>query len=229
MCAHLRAGFLQSYQHPPLREFMLCRSRQILYSHPRNIGGFTVEANMPLAIAPHFNQGTLPVAFVFSVPGAAELAERRPVAGDTGMNLTLALRSLVVNEPRLFRSLDRYAYRITNAFDSPMAKSLKSGASEAKAAQILDASNIKRVIKEVQDCEVVVLCGRKAQLLTNEVARTSVTVVHAWHLGNRALIGKYNGEEVRSAPTAAVRRELRVAQWAEELVWAIRANAHTKM
>lgn len=66
MCAHLRAGFLQSYQHPPLREFMLCRSRQILYSHPRNIGGFTVEANMPLAIAPHFNQGT-PLLHLFSV------------------------------------------------------------------------------------------------------------------------------------------------------------------
>jgi hypothetical protein len=136
---------------------------------------------MAVTTTPHFNTGTLPLAFVFSVPGADELKEGRPVAGDTGRNLTLALKSLVMKEPSLFASPDRYAYRITNAFDEPMAISLKSEASEAKASQILEPSNMKRVIRDLQGCSLVVLCGRKAQLLTKEVEQPGVTVVGLDH------------------------------------------------
>lgn len=173
--------------------------------------------------SPHFNKGTLPLAFVFSVPGAVELRERKPVAGDTGMNLTLALRFLVSKEPNLFTSSDRYGYRISNAFDEPMAASLKSGASEAKASQILEPGNVKRVVEELQGCGLVVLCGRKAQLLTKEIERAGMTVVHAWHTGNRALIAKYQGEDVARASTALARQELRAQEWAKDLLVAIRA------
>jgi hypothetical protein len=178
---------------------------------------------MPITTTPHFNRGTLPLAFVFSVPGADEMKEGRPVAGETGLNLTLALKSLAMKEPNLFTSPDRYAYRITNAFDEPMAMSLKSGASEPKASQIREPSNMKRAIKDLQGCSLVVLCGRKAQLLTEEVVQTGAAVVHACHTGNRALIAKYKGEKVKAAPTPLARRELRAEQWAEDLLSSIRA------
>ncbi|WP_164868460.1 hypothetical protein [Hydrogenophaga sp. NH-16] len=139
------------------------------------------------------------------------------------MNLTLALRFLVSKEPNLFPSTDRYGYRISNAFDQPMATSLNSGASEAKASQILEPGNVKRVVEELEGCGLVVLCGRKAQLLTKEIERAGMTVVHAWHTGNRALIAKYQGEDVARASTALARQELRVQKWAKDLLVAIRA------
>lgn len=139
------------------------------------------------------------------------------------MNLTIALRFLVSKEPKLFSSTDRYGYRITNAFDQPMAASLKSGASEAKASQILEPGNVKRVVEELQGCGLVVLCDRKAQLLTKEVERAGMRAVHAWHTGNRALIAKHQGEDVARASTALARRQLRAHLWAKDLLVDIRA------
>lgn len=172
---------------------------------------------------PHFNKGTLPLAFVFSVPGAVELKEGKPVFGDTGENLNFALEHLLSAQPSLFKSGDRYAYRITNAFSTPLAKSLGSSSSEARPSQILEPENVKRVIKELQGCSLVVLCGRRAQLLSKAIERPGTTVLHAWHTGNRALITKYKSTKVKVAPTPLDRRQLRAKLWAKELLQSLSA------
>ena len=178
---------------------------------------------MQVTPTPHFNNGKIPVAFVFSVPGAAELKEGKPVFGDTGENLNFALEHLLSAKPCVFKSSDRYAYRITNAFPSPLAKSLGHSSSEARPSQILEPENVKRLLKDLQGCRLVVLCGRRAQLLSKEVGRSGTTVVHAWHTGNRALITKYKSEKVRAAPTPLDRRKLRAKLWAEELLQSLPA------
>jgi len=75
----------------------------------------------PSVHASHFWQGQLPVAFVFSVPGAHEKTTGRPVAGATGVNISFARQHLHAELPAVFSLTDRYAYRITNAVVCPFA------------------------------------------------------------------------------------------------------------
>ena len=67
-----------------------------------------------MASSPHFWRGDIALAFMFSAPGDEERRQGRPVAGDTGTNLELALGHLHSALPMLFRSVHRYDYRITN-------------------------------------------------------------------------------------------------------------------
>lgn len=90
------------------------------------------------------------MAFVFSAPGTKENGKGRPVAGATGENLEFALAHLCQKEPKYFPSSDRYAYRITNAFQSALSIGLGSGRTEASSAEILKPTNVSRVVEELK-------------------------------------------------------------------------------
>lgn len=166
----------------------------------------------------HYNRGRHRVAFVFSTPGARELAAKMPVAGVTGENLDFALEHLHATDPVRFPSAGRYDYRITNAHTEALAASLGHAASEATPAQILDAGNVARVVAELADCDVVVLCGQRAQLLADALAREGRALGRASHTGNRALVAKYHGPAFAGGSDGRARRRLRAGQWARDLL-----------
>lgn len=163
----------------------------------------------------HYCEGDLAVCFVFSAPGKEEYAAGRPVAGDTGKNLDSALRYLNCVAPEIFASPDRYAYRITNAFSKPLAIGLGHKRTEASKHDILAPANIARVRKETVNCSLLVLCGKKAQLLSSVLANRHTRVVHAYHVGNKALNVKFKLEGPWTAATARERRQQRARMWAE--------------
>lgn len=172
----------------------------------------------PPASSAHFWRGHLPIAFVFSVPGAHEKSESRPVARTTGENLDFALVYLQAHNPEAFPSADRYAYRITNAYCKPIARSLGNSSSQAANSQILAPENVSRVIRDLAGCRVVILCGRKAQLLQNSVRQAGKTVVFAWHTSNQALSSKFSCPELQCIDNAHARRQLRATLWAEDVL-----------
>lgn len=147
---------------------------------------------MTASFSPHYCHGILDVAFVFSVPGANESRNGRPVVGQTGTNLSNALRELNLLRSDFFGSTNRYDYRITNAFDRPIARSLGDGKSEATITEVRSPSNVRRVAEELTGCRLVVLCGRRAQLLSDVIAKLPTRIVHASHIGNAALNGRYS-------------------------------------
>ncbi|MCC6869471.1 MAG: hypothetical protein IT522_11685 [Burkholderiales bacterium] len=166
----------------------------------------------------HYNRGRYPVAFVFSTPGARELAAGRPVAGITGENLDFALGYLHAADPRRFPTIERYAYRITNAHTEPLAASLGHATSEATPAQILAPDNIARVVEDLTGCDIVVLCGQRAQLLIAALALPGRVIARAAHTGNRALVAKYHGPAFAGGADGRARRILRARQWARDLL-----------
>jgi len=171
-----------------------------------------------MKITSHFCRGSLPTAFVFSTPGEEELSMGKPVAGETGCNLQSALVHLRSELPSLFPSLERYDYRITNAFHEPIAVSLGHRASEASDAQITDDANTLRVLQELDGCTLVILCGKKAQLLAKAIRESGKKVIGVPHLGNKALNLCYKIPTALDLPSPAARREYRVRMWAGALV-----------
>jgi uracil-DNA glycosylase len=174
-----------------------------------------------MATSPHFCKGEIAVAFVFSVPGDEERRQGRPVAGDTGTNLELALGHLHSALPILFQSVHRYDYRITNAWPEPLAKRRGDRTSEGSDAQIRHPGNVRRVLLELEGCNLVVLSGNKAKLLAEAIGRLGQQYVEVPHVGNKALNGRYAVPVRLASATPAVRREYRVRRWANEVVQAI--------
>ena len=174
-----------------------------------------------MASSPHFCRGDIPVAFVFSAPGDEERRQGRPVAGDTGTNLELALGHLHSACPMLFRSAHRYDYRITNAWPEPIATALGHAASEGSDAQIRDPDNVQRVLRELEGCNLVVLSGNKARLLAEAIGASGQSYVEVPHVGNKGLNGKYKAPVQLASVPSAVRREYRVRRWADAVVQAI--------
>lgn len=166
----------------------------------------------------HYWQGNLPVAFVFSVPGAREKSANRPIAGATGENLSLALNYLHIELPAIFSSLDRYAYRITNAHSKPIAKSLGDASSQASNAQVKTSGNISRVLRDLDGCNIVILCGIKAQLLRESIQRPGRTIVNSWHISNQGLSSKFRSHDISAVVDSHARRQQRVNLWAQELI-----------
>ncbi len=166
----------------------------------------------------HYWQGQLPVAFVFSVPGSHEKSASYPVAGATGENLSFALEHLHSELPAVFSSTDRYAYRITNAYSKPIAKSLGDASSQASNSQVQASENIARVLRDLDGCNLVILCGIKAQLLAESIRHPRRTVVYSWHISNQALSNKFNSPDVCKLPDPSARRQLRAKLWAYELL-----------
>lgn len=172
----------------------------------------------PAVHTAYYWQGNLPVSFVFSVPGAHEKLASFPVAGATGKNLSFALEHLHSELPAVFSSADRYAYRITNAYSKPIAKSLGNASSQANDSQVLAPENIARVLRDLDGCNFVILCGLKAQLLAESIHHPGRTVVCSWHTSNQALSNKFNSFEVSKLPKSCDRRKLRARLWAQELL-----------
>jgi hypothetical protein len=174
----------------------------------------------------HHWQGQLPVAFVFSVPGSYEKSAGRPVAGVTGENLSFALEHLHSELPAVFSSTDRYAYRITNAYSKPIAKSLGDASSQASDLQVQAPENIARVLRDLNGCNFVILCGLKAQLLAESIRQPGRTVACSWHTSNQALSNKFRSLEVSKLPDTYARRRLRAKLWAQELLNSLRHSNH---
>jgi uracil-DNA glycosylase len=139
------------------------------------------------ALSPHFCKGHLTVAFVFSAPGREEERVGKPVAGATGENLESALAHLHSANPGIFPSEHRYDYRLSNAVSEPFAVALGHRASEARDAQVREHGNVRRVLRELEGCTLVVLSGNKAMLLAQAVRASGKTVIEVPHVGNKAL------------------------------------------
>lgn len=86
--------------------------------------------------------------------------------------------------------------------------------SQAGDSQILESANVKRVLRELDGCNIVVLCGRRAQLLAEEIRKSHKTVICAGHTSNRALSGKYKTTEVTGLLNSLERRKKRAELWA---------------
>lgn len=183
-------------------------------------------ARHPAVHSPHFWQGELPVAFVFSVPGAHEQSTGRPVAGATGENLSLALEHLHSELAAVFSSTDRYSYRITNAYSKPIAKSLGDTSSQASDLDIQDPDNITRVLRDIDGCNLVILCGLKAQLLAESIRQPKRTVVCTCHTSNQALSNKFRSFEVSRLPEPYARRQLCAKLWAQDVLKALLSSNH---
>lgn len=172
----------------------------------------------PGDIKVHYCKGRFPVAFVLSAPGSEEVKARRPVAGErgTGRNLEDGLTLLREMRPDWFPGKCRYEYRITNAFDVPQSKRM-TGRSEA------DFSAVKRradeVAEDLQGCNLVILCGKRAQSLEDRLRMTMKGVVFArvCHPGARGLSATYRNDVLRMHALPEVRSKERVRRWAEDV------------
>lgn len=138
-------------------------------------------------MATHYWEGDTSnrVVFVFSTPGRIEAENGRPVSGTTGANMDAILAELNMLRPDLFPRRDRYYYRITNASRSVMYAAKNDGKTEANNRHITAAQNMHRVLKEIGDCPIVILCGKKAQLLQEVIA--GKWVVSCCHFGSKGL------------------------------------------
>lgn len=192
----------------------------------RSRGIMTSVAVQSTDVRPHYWKGELLIAFVFSVPGARENSAGRPVSGATGENLSFALDHLHSELPAVFSSADRYAYRITNAYSKPIAKSLGDASSQASDKQVQASENIARVLRDISGCSVVILCGLKAQLLADSIRQAGRTIVCAWHTSNQALSNKYRSVDVSRLPDPYVRRQFRAKLWAQEILRSLPTSNH---
>jgi hypothetical protein len=174
---------------------------------------------------PHFWRGRIAVAFVFSAPGEEELRQGKPVAGDTGKNLELALSHLRAAQPTLFPSSHRYDYRLTNAWPEPLARSLGHRASGARDSQIRDSDNVQRVLHELEGCHLVILSGNKAGLLGGSIRGSGRTVIEVPHVGNRGLNGAFGTPSGLRLASPFARREHRVQLWALTVLQEITSEA----
>lgn len=171
-----------------------------------------------ISFSPHFCKGRLPVAFIFSVPGTEEVIQGKPVSGDTGENLDIALEHLHVKLPTLFESKFRYDYRITNAFDQPIAVGLGHTESEASRAKIQSPQNLSRVLQDIDGCTYVILCGDKAKLLLDPVLKSGKSAITVPHVGNKGLNGTFNNKYLENVFVSSDRRKHRVMLWVDSVL-----------
>jgi hypothetical protein len=130
----------------------------------------------------YFNQGisTNRVAFVLSAPGKAE--QEKPASGNTGTNMNDILGYLNKLDSKIFPEIDRYCYLITNACTRTMYK-LQDGKTECGDNEVLESSNIDRIIAELKNHSIVILCGAKSHLL--KIYLKDKTVEETKHLGDK--------------------------------------------
>lgn len=168
----------------------------------------------------HFCAGYLPFAFVFSVPGAVEKLCNRPISGVTGENLDFAISYLNTHCQSVFKSKCRYAYRITNSYPEPIAKSLGHNRSQPTDSQVLEEKNITRFIKEIDGFKNIILCGKKAQLLATKIdCNSDINIFFAPHLSNQSL----SRQQYRvTGETSRDRRIMRTECWAKNILDSLR-------
>lgn len=134
----------------------------------------------------HYNQGkTKKLALVFSCPGQEEDKLGKPTAGQTGDNLDVFLKELFNKN-----SVNRYDYRITNAFDKVFYES-KDGRTEATTQEIISIENLERLYSEISDIEdIIIAFGKKAKMALDDVSRQfnlKAKIVETKHLGLQSL------------------------------------------
>lgn len=171
----------------------------------------------------HYWHGRLPVAFVFSAPGSFEAANGKPIFDRTGDHLTAALeRHLAPALPSIFPSIDRYDYRITNAYSKPLAKALGDTRTEARKVEIRDPANIDRVITELRDCSLVVLCGKRPGWLKEEIH--GFKLVLASHISMSGLNKRWpDAVQLETdldwmSRSGADKTYIRIEQWADDVI-----------
>ena len=172
----------------------------------------------PACTEPHYNQGTLSVAFVFSVPGTREALAAQPIAGKTGEHLTKALQDLKRHLPQIFQSTVAYEYRITNAYGVPTSIALGHARTEVPNNFISAPTNVARVRDELVDCQLVLLCGDKAQLLAPFLG--DHLLVHTGHTSASGLNSRWPNKLLDKKwlqRTSADRTGERIRMWSEQV------------
>jgi hypothetical protein len=167
----------------------------------------------------HFWKGRFSVGFVFSVPGTHEANEGKPLFDASGKNLDQALSAhLTRSLPGIFPSADRYDYRITNAYHAPMSKARGDKVTEAAAAKILAPENIARVIRELEGVDLVLLCGKKAQLLALALADRPLVLTS--HTSFSGLNSRWHNDELGgdwSNRSSSDRTAERLRLWSDDV------------
>lgn len=141
---------------------------------------------------------------------------KKPASGDTGENLEAGLTWLNSHAPKLFPSTHRYDYRITNAFAEPRARALGHNSSEAKDSEVRASENMARVIEELADCSLVLLCGRKAQLLSTAIQASGASVIKIPHPGHRGLNRAF--PHIQAKGIATYPNQQRIELWAQAVL-----------
>ncbi|MBU0944727.1 MAG: uracil-DNA glycosylase family protein [Proteobacteria bacterium] len=163
-------------------------------------------------MATHYNKGnpTNKIAFILSTPGKVEGVAGRPASGETGANLNAILEILNKREPSLFGSTDRYEYLITNASTEVMHSFKGNGRTEDVSLNITREKNVARIQSEVKNCSIIILCGKKAELLSAYLHGKKL--IRLPHLGNKGLRNKYKNSSplLNGLKTAAVRDATRL-------------------
>jgi hypothetical protein len=177
-------------------------------------------------VAAHFWRGNQSntVAFVFSTPGSFEEKAERPVAGKTGENLNEILLHLNNTDPMYFPWTDRYNYLITNATTTIMHARTEGKKTEETKLNVLKQSNINRLLSELRDCKVVILCGKNAGLLAPSLLER--IVIQTPHLGGSGLHNKYpnNSPELNGITSGNKRDVVRLKLCALEISTKLRAT-----
>lgn len=142
-------------------------------------------------MASHFWKGNkdCSVAFVFSAPGRMESNSGRPVTGDTGSNMDEILKELNHLDSKTFPSGNRYDYLITNSSPRVFYAKKDNGRTEDKVKNINDSKNIERILNEIMDCSIVILCGKRAQKIKPHIKGKKI--VTCCHFGNKGLRNNY--------------------------------------
>ncbi len=173
------------------------------------------EEDRRFVTSPAFRLGdaNIRTAFVLSAPGRAECIEQRPAAGQTGITLKTALPIFHRAEPGIFPSLRLDDYKLVNAWGEVEYKRTLRKRTEAKDAEILDATNICRLARCLQDVDAIVALGHKAQL----------AVAKAWSAGtlftgDHPSLQRLNRAYSSRAATPCKRRVDRTLQWAQFVV-----------
>lgn len=119
------------------------------------------EKNIMSGCTPSYceGKGISKVAFVFICPGQEEDNEGKPIAGQTGKNLETILYFLNKNHSKLFPSVRKYDYRILNLSDKIFYKK-KDGKTIPPIKCIRTEKNIKRIIRETENCEIVIFFSK---------------------------------------------------------------------
>jgi len=153
----------------------------------------------------------LGVAFVFACPGRYEETEGRPCSGATGRHLEIGLAELNEKLPDLFPSPSKLKYAINNSWPNIEFKS-KTGRYLPSFREILDESNIQRLLNELRGIHYVICCGQHATraLAACVEQGLSCSVISVRHLSQRSInkLGSTNSE--------------RILNWSEKLVLEIR-------
>ena len=149
------------------------------------------------------------VGFVFSAPGRMENESGRPVSGETGSNMDHILQELNLLDPVTFPSCNRYDYLITNSSPRVLYAKQDHGRTEAKVSDITNPNNIERVLRDINSCSIVVLCGVRAKNIQKYIKDKKIIL--CCHFGNKGLRNHYpnSHEEMKGLDSSERERKRR--------------------